>query len=199
MAEALDVVDGKAVLTERDFVEAWGHVPQFRRAKRAFLWLLPALGALMILSAANRGGLRWAVMALVPAGITLALGIGALPLLRARWAKRVMRDAAPGETTFRFDEAGVQATNSLRRHELKWVGLMQQVETSSSFLICASPRLLLVVPKRAFRADDLQRLRQMLQQRIAAKRQPSRLPRLLLLWCAVFIAILVVWQFLSTT
>jgi len=198
MAEALDVIDGKAVLTERDFVEAWGHVPQFRRSIRAFVWLLPSLGVLMVLSAANRGGLRWAVLSLVPAGITVALGVGALPLLRARWAKRVIRDAAAGETTFRFDEAGVQASNSLRRHELKWAGLTQQVETPSSFLICASPRMLLVVPKRAFGPDEQQGLRQMLQQRILAKPQASHLPRLLLLWLVVFIVILGVWQFLST-
>jgi hypothetical protein len=187
-------IEGETELSEQDFREAFGFVPQFRRSNK--LWLVAPLLLLLAFSDEKLGRSFW--LPALPLLGFLGLSLGFRWYLRRAWARRALADLGGGTTQFRFDETGLNVVSKLRRLELTWASLPQHVETPSSFIVYTGSQALLVLPKRAFAAADLEQLRAELRRRIPTKPYKNRLQALLLLWVVLIVTFLAIWHFLGS-
>jgi len=188
------VIEGALELTPSDFSSAVGHLPGFKRP-----WLLPAIwgGALLVFNLISAMPLT----SLLPAIFVVVLFSYFQWLNRRAWAKRAFSDLGGGVTKFRFDDYGLSVESSLRQHRLAWVSLARQLETPESLVVFTTPQTLFVIPKRAFKADQVDALRQLCLSRIVQRPEHATAgspKRLLFAWLALIIAFLAIWHFLNS-
>jgi hypothetical protein len=188
------VIEGQVELTLSDFSSAVPHLPGFKRG-----WQVPAIlvGALLVFNLINPMPLT----SLLPAGFMAVLLLYFQVLGRKAWAKRAFSDLGGGVSKFRFDDYGLSVESSLRQHRLAWVSLAQKLETPESFVVFSTPQTLFVIPKRAFKVEQVDALRQLCLSRIVPRPEhapPGSPKRLLFAWLAVIIAFLAIWHFLNT-
>ena len=186
-------------LTQSDFSKAWGALPQIRRQRTKFVILV----LVVVLGSVSRFALRgdpidetpWVAM-VVPILFIVLLTSGLLWLMPRRWARQAMSDIGAGQMRFCFDAAGLEIESPLRSHKLAWAALPQHLETDDAFVIYTSSASIVVVPKRAFAAGQLEAARVLLGQRVPTKASKSTLPRVLAIWVLLVIASVGIWHFL---
>lgn len=199
MVDAEPAVEGEIELAEADLAAVMPHLPELKRS-----WALPILTvcwvpvALLMRRDTNFVGLLPVILP--------ALFVGAVfgyfqLALRKKWPKLALTNLGGGRTTFRFDDFGFSSSSSSRQHRLAYGALSRYVETPESFVIYTTPRTLLVVPKRAFSAEQIARARELLKARIVfeptALKQQAMLKRTLLLWLALIVVFGTVWLLLN--
>lgn len=160
-------VVGQVQLTETDFVDVWGSVPEFRRRRwsmqyglaSAFVVVLSVATGLLMLPDRT----AWLFLAAPAAFILVAGAMWWLPRERARssWARRAMKATGDGPVRFAFDEQGMSVESQASAHQLAWTALTRWLEVAHAFLVYAGPTLI-VVPKRAFVAGQLDAVRALL-------------------------------------
>jgi len=192
------VIEGHVALTEEDFSSAWRFLPQMRSMVAVSIWIVVLIPGLASVSAAWMGGRAW------PYGVGALLCGGALAFGlrrgRARWARSSLELLRGSEgVLFRFDDKGFLLKSPGRESQLAWDTLYRCIETVSAFLIYTAPQVVAVVPKRAFTPAEQADLQALLRERIrpAPLAGVFRPGRLLLLWLALVIAFLAIWQFLN--
>jgi len=197
---------GRAQLTPDDFTAVWAALPQNRR-------LFVRLGSWVVLI-----GMFWFVRGLLdpaaasePLPWTMLLVPGVMvvgfPLIlwrsRNAWGKNAVAELRGNEgVEYRFDAAGFSFSAPGRQVQHAWSALYRCLETAQAFAIYTGPAAVIVVPKRAFAADDQARLVSLLPTAVpnrplsgAATWRP--LGRTVLLWVVMVIAFLVIWQVLN--
>ena len=95
--------------------------------------------------------------------------LGSFFLLRMRLAVRAAyrRDFVPAvETTITVSDSGVQFQNEKGHTDFAWSAFVRYTETKTLFMLYVQSRIFQVVPKRAFSANELGFLREVLQGKI---------------------------------
>lgn len=184
-------VRGEATLTAEDIADAQFALPSVRGSYRivaaivffAAFFGLQALDVPVGTAAISAAGFAYAAYAL-RAG------------LERRVAMRDLASRSPDELHLRyhFDDAGYRCETADQRAESPWETLRGWYEGRDTIAFQASERTVHVVPKRAMTADDLERLRSMLRQRVRGRTStPSIGPRFfrkLLLWAVLILLFL---------
>lgn len=173
-------VMGEAQLTEADFLEIWSSLPEFRKRRWSLHYVLASSSAIVLSGAAgvmmlpHRMG--WLFLASATAFLLVAGAMWWLPRRRARrsWARRAMKATGDGPVRFGFDEAGMSVESHASEHQLAWPALSRWLELEHALLVYAGSTLI-VVPKRAFAARQLEVVRALLVRRL--EKEPASPPR----------------------
>jgi len=184
-------IEGRARLTHADFLDAWLYVPAFRT-----VWLYAAffpfgLGLMVLGSPVPaRDWLPQVPWLVLGAPLTIL----AIWWWRRRWAEASFTRIGSRQLTFRLDHQGLHVDSSLGRQKYPWAQLVQPIETKQGLLLPTSATQLLLLPKRAFSADDLQDVTRLLGELPARRGSNPPLLRLVLLWAAVVTLLLVAFR-----
>jgi hypothetical protein len=189
-----EAIEGSTTLTRADFAEVVEYLPGFKRSWWGF--------ALLALAMLLFSGLSFApaYSSLIPAALMVALLFYFQGFRRRDWVKRAYEQLG-GDTSFRFDEFGLHVDAQLRQHRLAWQTLLRvRLETPRSFLIYTSPQAVFVIPKRAFAAADIARIRELCAERVdyrpAETRGTASLKSVALVYVGCVLAFLGIWSFL---
>lgn len=188
-------VVGLTTVTADDLQPAIALLPLFRQR-----WLfLIAAGALVILFAVMNGG---QARGLVPFVVFTALFQGFLFLGPRYLARRSIASMSSHIVRYRLDADEIGISNAGTTVARRWDVLQRFVETEGAFLVWVGPSAIQIVAKRAFAPLELDWLRAQLVSnagRNGARRgtQP-RLLRMGLLWAALVVAFLVIWQLMQS-
>lgn len=202
--EGEEVVTGRAELVEADFAAAATRLPQFRRGlTQLWLWPLLVIAFMSIHRFLNQGDSSLELLPLtLPVVFAIALALVFRRLTHRAWIKQAQANQG-GNAEFRFDDFGFGLESPLRQHRLAWASLAHWVETPEAFVIYTTPRTLLLVPKRAFSSQSLDRVRELLASRITTKEPAGSAfgsfnwRKTLLLWLILVLAFLGIWHWLD--
>jgi hypothetical protein len=164
-------VMGEVQLTEADFVQVWSALPEFRRRRWSLQYVLTSLGVIVLSGTAGvmmlPDRMGWLFLASATAFLLVAGAMWWLPRQRARasWARRAMKATGDGPVRFGFDEEGMSVESHASEHRLAWADLSRWLELELALLVYAGPTLI-VVPKRAFTAGQLNLVRELLGRRL---------------------------------
>lgn len=188
-------IRGQAVLTKEDFTSAWIGIPQFRYT---IVWVgvmgAAVLAMFLITSRDASNPIAFIASPLIVGALAVGLLRG-----RSRWAENALKSADGKAVDYVFDDYGFQTTSPGRDARLEWRTLHRGLEIKDAFVIYTNPQIVTVVPKRAFSSADQDRLRRELATRIPRpSSQGGALKKALLLWLALIVAFLAIWQFLNT-
>ncbi|HEY0465571.1 MAG TPA: YcxB family protein [Polyangiaceae bacterium] len=163
-------IAGRAQLTEEDFRGVWAVLPRNRQALVSLAFSLLAIPLfwlmLAVLDSHGWSGLM-SLPLVVGSFIFGALSAFGLWLRRFAWAQSAaaqMRNLEGVE--FRFDSSGVSLVAPGRPSQHEWSSLYRCIETAQVFAIYTAPTMVMVVPKRAFAASELSRLRALLLKQV---------------------------------
>ncbi len=159
---------GGCTLVLGDFRQGVQREPAARSLLRAANLLSAAclLGALALYSRGRSGSA-------VAMGVVGALLLGAHNVIDAvavRWYQKTPEHARSLRFTLSSSQLIVASGGEVRAYE--WRRVHAQVETANLFLVWISPKLFLIVPKRAFEAAELDAVRARLR-RSAGSRPPA--------------------------
>jgi len=165
-----DALFGHCRLGLEDFARAVRQEPRTRQLVTLAMALGGAAvgaGALLISTAHGRLG-----------ALVCGLGLSCFAAYHVpdQIARRWFARTAPAARLVKFTlgPQGLIVTSEAARELHEWSRLYGYQQVPDSFLIWVSPKLFVIVPKRAFSAADLPRASQMLEQRLGA---PPHLPR----------------------
>lgn len=143
-----------------------------RKILRTALWLL-----LIIMSSAIlvNLGFRQGVAGLALPLLLLVLWLAFRLVIYPLWIKRDFRGHPnfQREQSVKIDEWGLHRTSEIGQSETKWLAYTDYRETHNLFLLYFGRRLMEVIPKRAFSAEELQQFRQLLLEHLRAERNSS--------------------------
>jgi hypothetical protein len=181
-------------LTAQDLESAAVDVSWVFRVRK----LLLALFVLMVF-VTWRGMVHPSLGVLVP---QLLVGVGYVaflfvaPRLAARRQLRVMARAGDTNVTYRFDDEGITIRSAGATSTLAYRRLVKVVQGRTALLLYTTDQVANLVPLRAFSADELARLRAFLPAEAKPKKFRSA-TRLVILWVALVLVFLVIWQLMS--
>jgi len=157
-------------LAEQDFLDAF----QARRRRRV-RWLWPVvwtlLAAVILLSGFLYLQCPRALMRLAPL-YGLLLFILILVRLLPPWVARMQfrrQPAAQGTRTLDISEKGLISEGATLKSESRWSHYTGWSEAETVFLLIASPLLYIIIPKRAFSAEQLAEFRALLTRHIGCR------------------------------
>src|SRR6185369_5810875 len=196
---------GRAELTEQDFEEVWTVLPRNRCALVELVFSLLAIPVFwLMLAVLDSHGWRglWSLPVIVGSflvGAWLAFRLWRQRFAWARAAAKQMRSAEGVE--FRFDSVGISLEIPGAPCQHEWSSLQRSFETAHCFVIYTTPTMVMAVPKRAFAANELTRLRARLLQ-VPKRELPNSalwppLRRRVLLWFVFLGVFLAVWRHLN--
>lgn len=128
-----------------------------------------------------------------------AVAIPVLVLGFRRAANRALENRTEQERniTWEFDDAGYRIVTPSSETRAAWDTVHRTVEGKTSFLLYPASNVFQIIPKRAFRAEELPRIRELFKTRVTPRPQKSMFSRALLLWILLIVAFLAIWQFLD--
>jgi hypothetical protein len=186
-------IRGEAQLTADDFKAVWVAVPQVRRMIAWFVVLVVLVPTFLWLRAGGREPL---ILGAIP--ICLLAVVYGVYRGRARWAEGALSGSQGKPVEYLFDAEAFQVKAPGRDSRAEWATLRGHLEVGSAFLIYMSPQIFVLVPKRAFTDADQARLHTELRARVPLHRAPGgSAKKLLLLWLALILVFLGIWQLLS--
>ena len=165
-----DAVFGHCRLGLEDFTRAVRQEPRTRQLVALAMGsgvAGVALGAGLIAAAHARAG-----VSVVGLGLACFVAYNVPDQIAGRWFARTPPAARLVKYTLSAQGLIIASEASRELHE--WTALHGYHELPDSFLIWVSAKLFLILPKRAFAAADLARVRERLEQRLGA---PPALPR----------------------
>jgi hypothetical protein len=165
-----DALFGHCRLGLEDFVHAVRQEPRTRRLVALAMGLGAALlGVGLLLSATGRG--RAGVISCVIGSLCFA-AYNVPDQIARRWFART--PPAARLVKYTLGAQGLIIASELSRELHAWNGLYGYQQVPESFLIWISAKLFVIVPKRAFAADDVAKVTEQLEQRLGA---PPALPQ----------------------
>jgi len=190
----MEFAAGKLILSEQDFQRAIDEMPEhlrLRRVMRAY--------AVVVILAGLGGGLVQA--ALVLRGLWIGLGVALLVYAQFRSgsvSKKLFRAMNSGEreVSYRFDAEGVNVQTSVSDFSVRYAAIRRQREVSTAFLLYTQERVAQIIPKRAFDAAQLERIRQWLERGVPEGPPPKNVLRIFVIWTVLVVVFLLVWQLL---
>jgi len=100
--------------------------------------------------------------------------------------------------TWRFGPETIEISNSASYTRFEWSTFHRSLEGPDTFVLYTSEAVLQVIPKRAFRTEDIETVRRMFASHITPRKKPSHAMRTLLLWVTLILLFLAVWQFMNS-
>lgn len=185
-------IRGEAQLTADDFKAVWVAVPAVRRMIVWFVALV-VLGPTFLWWRAD--GRNPLILGAIPICL-VAVAVGVYRG-RARWAEAALGGSQGQPIQYLFDAEAFQVKAPGRDSRAEWATLRGHLEVDHAFMLYMSPQLFVLVPKRAFTDADQARLRSELTARVPLQKAPSGAKKMLLMWLALILAYLGIWQFLS--
>ncbi len=120
--------------------------------------------------------------------------------LRTHAAKNMLAELGWKEgLEFRLDPQRFSFCASGREVNVEWQALTRSLEIPNAYLIYTTPRLAVIMPKRAFAPEELPRVHELLQRRVPQKelRSVARPRRLVITWLVLMVLFLAIWQFVE--
>lgn len=186
---------GLTTVTADDLAPAIALLPLFRQR----WFFLAAAGALVVMFAVMNGG---QTAPLLPFVVFTALFQGFMFLGPRYLARRSISTMSSHIVRYRLDPDEIGISNAGTTVTRRWDLLQRFVESDSALLIWVAPSAIQIVAKRAFTPQQLAWLRAQLASnagRITGQNKPpSRVLRMGLLWAAMVVAFLVIWQLLQS-
>lgn len=158
-------IEGTAALTELDVTQA-----QVERASRSPLMTVGILGGVMLLQAARRASLEAAVISLIVMGFGGLVLVHQVPRIIARRLYRRLVSTGENLWAYRFDDEGVtiRGPGMVVGFGYGHMSRVRENERSLQIRTIFSSDLW-IVPKRAFSADDLSRIRVLLKTAVGTR------------------------------
>jgi hypothetical protein len=183
-------VVGTATLTEGDMVT--GLALANKRAR----WYLPVVCAFSGFVVTSFGGITVQIIAAPIAG---ALGWLLWRNLFRSGARRSLAGKTDRErtVTWRFTPETVEITTVTTYTRMQWSTVHRCLEGGDVFALYTSEAIVQIIPKRAFRAEEIETLRGMFASLVTPRKRPSAIGRMLVLWMVLVLAFLAVWQFMQ--
>lgn len=181
-----DAVVGRVVLDENDIQQALEITPRLK----AVLILLPLAVTLGTLAMPPR----------IPTGAILFICLPLVRRQRRRAARLVLQGLGNREldTAFEFTENEVSFVRPAGSARLEWSMFRHFTEVPSAFLLYTNAIVYHVIPKRAFAAEDVPRLRALLSARLTPPPAPPvGWKRIIGLWVVLITLFVVIWQLIG--
>lgn len=188
-----DAVFGHCRLGLEDFVHAVRHERRTRRWLRvafAFGVLLSVAGAYAV--SEHRRVLGWSLLCM---GMATFASHQLPEMIGRRWFEKLPAKARL--VKFTLNATGLIVASDLSSELHRWMALQGFEEAPDSFLIWTSEKLFVILPKRAFEADAVERVRARLAREIGA---PPELPGFWLWFAAAALLVVLalgLWNWLS--
>jgi YcxB-like protein len=192
-----DVIRGHVVLELADTRRA---MSESREAKRLLFRVMTIAGcALVVLTVSawtTNGGFNPTMLA--PVLGTALLGVSLVWGLRQA-AKKVVENKTEAERniTFAFDAAGYDVLTPVSKVRADWTSVHGAHESPSTFYLYTASNAFQLVPKRAFRTEDVPKLRELIRARVSERPVKNRTVRMVILWLVLIVSFLAVWQFME--
>lgn len=176
-----DCLFGSCVLGLADYVHAVRHEPRTQSLIRFATWLgVFACGLGITLMSTGRSATGLGVFVF---GVLCFAAHNAPEQIAQRWFQRTPRQAR--HVKYTLSSHGLIVASDAARQLYPWTSLQGFSQAPEVFLVWVSARLFLVVPRRAFQADELPRVVERFAQLVGA---PPALPRF---WSWLGVAVLV--------
>jgi hypothetical protein len=191
---ATDPTTGSLDLDERDLRAAIIDLSFVLRARVGIGVVLAFLFGVLSFSHAD---VAQVARQLIPGALFVAY-LFVSPVLRARQLLRAIVAGGDRHASYRFDDDGITFRGAGSTMTAAYRSLVEFREGKTAFFVYTAPGVANIVPKRAFPAVEISRVRA----RLAANVKPRALThasRRVVLVVAAILAFLVVWQFLSAT
>jgi hypothetical protein len=120
-----------------------------------------------------------------------------IPRASARSLLLSLVRAGDNRVFYRFDAEGVTIRAAGSTSSFAYRTVIRSRETGTAFLLYATPEVASIVPKRAFAAGDLERVRALLGSQVPRQTARGQAGRFVLLWLGLIVVFFVIWQFMS--
>jgi len=196
-------IAGRVDLTEEDFRAVWAVLPRNRRALVELVFTFLAIPLFWLTTAVlDSHGLRGVMSLPVVVGAFVVSAVLAFTiwLRRSLWTRSAVRQLRGVEgAEFRFDSLGISMVTQGHQDQHTWSTLFRCTETARVFAIFTAPNMVMVVPKRAFDANEQTRLRAWLQthvpkRELAGAKVWRPLVQKTLLWFLCLCVFAAVWR-----
>jgi hypothetical protein len=186
-------ITGTATLTEADM--AAGLAVANKRGQ----WLVPVLFAFFGLVATSSFGGITAPLVGAPVGA----GLGWLlwrNVFRSGGRRSVAGKSERELTvTWRFTPETFEITTVTTYTRMQWSAAHRVIEGRDTFALYTSEAIVQIIPKRAFRPEEVEALRGLFARCITPRKRPSNFGRVFVLWVVLILMFLAIWQFLQGT
>lgn len=134
----------------------------------------------------------------VPAAV-VCIGIPALLFGFNRAASKVLENRKDTERdiTWELDETGYCVKTPGSDSRAAWDTVHRIKEGRRTFLLYPASNIFQIIPKRAFRYEDIPRIRWLFRTRVTPRSASNPMVRTVALWVVLIVAFLAVWQFLQ--
>ncbi|HVU51319.1 MAG TPA: YcxB family protein [Polyangia bacterium] len=129
-------------------------------------------------------------------GAVLVASLFVTPRLRARKLLEALAKGGDRHASYRFDADGVTFRTAGSTTTSAYRSIGEYREGEAAFLLYHSPGVAHIIPKRAFSPGDVARVRALLAANAKVKRARG-VGKVVIVWFALILTFLVVWQFLS--
>ncbi len=191
-------IRGRVVLELTDARRATFELPEAKKMLLRAGSITVCAGAFLAINASMTGGLS--PIAMVPIAATVLVVGGVYWGLR-RGAARIVEDKtdAARDVRYEFGRTGYSIVTPVTTVRAEWASLHHVHEGLSTFFLYTASNAYQLVPKRAFRPEDIPRIRDLLRAHVTPRAAKSSAARVVVLWIALVVAFLAVWQFLDST
>jgi hypothetical protein len=195
-----EVITATLRLTVKDLEVPIVELSPIFRARLVLVGVL-VLSVPMLASLQTNAGQPWPHM--LPQILFSALFVAFLYLAPRRAAHKILRaltQSGDGDISYRFDEDGVTIRAAGSTTTFAYRTLVKAREGSTAFLLYPhNPLVANIIPKRAFAADDLPRVRAYVTAHAPLKSLRGLGLRVFGLWVVLIFVFIVIWQFLNAS
>ncbi len=191
MPDPVGKIVGHVVLSREDLENAADS-----SGRRKLLVALIITGALLVLGIAAGSGRTdfWLILAF-PAVFAVLLVVYFRYLLKKATGRLLAHQPeAERDTTFELDESGYLRKTGLSSSRAAWSTLDSHRETKSSFVLFSSLAGHVILPKRAFREEDIEAIRALLRTHVkAATTNPMQVRLVVVMWVLLIVTFAAIW------
>jgi hypothetical protein len=185
-------ITGTTTLTDADMTSG------LAVANKRGQWFLPVLFAFLgLLVGSSFGGVTGPLVA-----APVAAGLGWIFWKNAFRAggRRSLAGKSDRERTltWRFTPETFEITTVTTYTRMQWSGVHRIVEGKDTFAVYTSEAIVQIIPKRAFRPEEVETLRGMFARYVTPRKRPNNLGRIIVLWVVLVLVFLAIWQFLQS-
>jgi hypothetical protein len=168
--------------------------------RRLLLWPV-LLGAWFLISVLTNSDAWHPWTNIVPIVLLVSFWVGLLLYVRKRTARKTLEGKSERDRTvaLELDPAGYSISTPSSSSNAEWSTLHRYHEGKSAFLFYVNPTVHQIVPKRAFRDEDVAKVRALLAAHVTQKPAGRSATKMILLWAFLIVVFLAIWQYLSMT
>jgi hypothetical protein len=161
-----DRIFGQLTLEAADVRRAVDHEPLRRWMRRLSWGMLGGFAILLVLAITRNPSFQWTNTLPSFAFVLLIVGLSHFGIRRADRKLVESKSVRERDMAYVFDDVGYDIHSPAAASRGEWGTLERWLEVPTAFLLYVAPHSPLLVPKRAFRDDDVHRLRALLETRL---------------------------------